>query len=230
MTSQPPTHPLADPLRDPHGDSDADLPVGSLAGPSTVFPAMPPAGPPNLHGPATDRRVARLAELGLERVDPDFDAFAKKLAEAARDTIGMTDTPIGIVNFLTGTRQFFAGLHVPPAVLPNSAVGVNAGAQVGREMPLDYGWCPYVVDWNKVLVLDDVCSYPRFWGNPALDEVDIRSYMGAPITDSTGTILGTICVIDHQQRPWGRKGFELIKTYAADLNEHIRAREQALEP
>jgi GAF domain-containing protein len=205
----------------------AGLPAGSPTDLPDDLTADLLAGSPNLRGPATDRRIARLAELDLERVDPEFDAFAKKLAEAARDEIGMTDSPIGIVNFLTGTRQFFAGVYVPPAVLPDSAVGASR-AQVGREMPLDYGGCPYVVEWEKAVVLGDVCAYPRFWGNPAFDEVDIRSYMGAPVTDSTGTILGTVCVIDHQQRPWGRNGLQLIKTYAADLSERIRAREQRL--
>lgn len=78
---------------------------------------------------------------------------------------------------------------------------------------------------RKALVLEDVCDYPRFAGNPVVDEIGIRSYMGAPLIDRSGVALGTICVVDTDVRPWGRAGLETIKALAAELMEQINRRE-----
>ncbi|MBM7167778.1 GAF domain-containing protein [Streptomyces sp. G44] len=151
-------------------------------------------------------RVRRLRELGLgDRTDPALDLFADRLAE-------LTGAPYAMVNFLDGHRQFFAGLHAPDHAL-------------GRYLARDHGYCPYVVARRKALVLEDVRDYPRFAGNPVVDETGIRSYLGAPLIDRTRTVLGTVCVVDVEPRRWGRAGLDTIKTLAAELVEQIHRRE-----
>ncbi len=78
---------------------------------------------------------------------------------------------------------------------------------------------------RKALVLEDVLDYPRFAGNPVVDEFGIRSYLGAPLIDSTGMVLGTVCVADLAPRAWGRTGLETIKSAAADLVVRLERRE-----
>ncbi|MCX5229983.1 GAF domain-containing protein [Streptomyces sp. NPDC006553] len=159
-------------------------------------------------------RVRRLRELGLgERPEPAFDAFAHRLAD-------VTGVPFSMVNFIDENRQFFAGLHTPEG----TAATAGAGG-VGRFMARDHGYCPHVVVRRKALVLEDVRDYPRFAGNPVVDEIGIRSYMGAPLMDRTGVALGTVCVVDTDVRPWGRAGLETIKAMAAELMEQINRRE-----
>jgi GAF domain-containing protein len=154
------------------------------------------------------QRVLRLRELGLgDAPDPEFDEFARTLAASA-------GTAFAMVNFIDTEWQYYAGLY--PA----------AGAE-RRAAALDRGWCPHVVVRRLPLVLDDVCDYPRFAGNPVVDEVGIRTYVGAPLIDRTGTVLGTVCVSDREPRPWGRAGLEFIKAQAADLIERIHQREPA---
>jgi GAF domain-containing protein len=189
----------------------------------------PLGGPPDLStGPDAARRLARLTELDLIHVDPEWDAFAQRLAESARDLIESTDTPVAMVNFLTDRTQFFAGLYAPAPAVPDSVVaaGPGAGGELPRQMPLDYGGCPHVVANGKALVLDDVCAWRGFWGNPVVDKYGVRSYLGAPLRDRTGTILGTVCVIDQEVRPWGKRGRNLIKDHAATLVERIHDRER----
>lgn len=164
------------------------------------------------------RRVRRLRELGLgDQPEPEFDEFARKLAE-------LTGAPYGMVNFISEDRQYFAGLYRPPT----GPAGVDAPAAADdpdRTMDKDHGWCPHVVVRRLALVLDDVCAYPRFAGNPVIDKIGIRAYLGAPLIDQTNTALGTICVIDTQQREWGRDGLRIIKSMAADLVNRINQRE-----
>ncbi|OEV03941.1 GAF domain-containing protein [Streptomyces oceani] len=170
-------------------------------------------------------RVARLRELGIgETPVPEFDDFARKLAN-------ITGAPYAMVNFIDEERQYFAGLYAPGSdqaveLGPSGQAG-GQSAGVGRVMARDHGYCPHVVVRRKALVLEDVCDYPRFAGNPVVDEIGIRSYLGAPLIDRTGMSLGTVCVVDQEPRPWGRQGLETIKTMAADLVDQIHRREQA---
>ncbi|WP_367319488.1 GAF domain-containing protein [Streptomyces sp. HUAS ZL42] len=173
------------------------------------YDAPRPAGrllltPEDKEAPA---RTWRLRRMGLgEHPDPALDAFAARLAE-------LVGAPYAMVNFLDEERQFFAGLHVPDA--PPPAPGVKP--RPGRTLPRDHGYCPHVVVRRKALVLEDVRDYPRFAGNPIVDEYGVHSYLGAPLIDSTGMVLGTVCVADLAPRPWGKAGLEAIKSSAGDL-------------
>jgi GAF domain-containing protein len=164
-------------------------------------------------------RTERLRRLGLgERPDPALDAFADRLAERTR-------APYAMVNFLDSHRQFFAGLHRPARDVLNVDTPVGADPadgggprpELGRHLPRDHGFCPHVVVRRRALVLEDVGEYPRFAGNPVVDEFGIRSYLGAPLIDGTGMVLGTVCVVDVEPRPWGREGLAIIKSAAAEL-------------
>ncbi|MFB8032460.1 GAF domain-containing protein [Streptomyces sp. NPDC056004] len=169
-------------------------------------------------------RTQRLRTLGLgERPDAsfdNFDAFADRVAE-------VTEVPFSMVNFIDGNRQFFAGLHTPGGAHKGSDLGATAArsSRSGRYVALDRGYCPHVVVRRKALVLEDVCDYPRFAGNPVVDEIGIRSYLGAPLIDRTGVALGAVCAVDTVPRPWGRAGLDTIKSLAMELVVHIDQRE-----
>jgi len=164
------------------------------------------------------RRVERLRQLGLgEKPEPEFDDFARMLATS-------TKAPLAMVNFIDEKRQYFAGLHAP-AMIQGGPGAIAAADDPARVMTKEQGWCPHVVVRRLPLVLDDVCDYPRFAGNPVVDEVGIRSYIGAPLIDRTGIALGTICIVDLEPRPWGRPGLEFIKAKAAEMIDFISQRE-----
>ncbi|MFH8799145.1 GAF domain-containing protein [Streptomyces sp. NPDC017936] len=165
-------------------------------------------------------RTRRLRRLGLgDRPEPVLDAFADRLAE-------LTGAPYAMVNFIGEERQFFAGLHAP-----RGDAAVRGGKpELGRRLTRDYGYCPHVVVRRKALVLEDVRDYPRFAGNPVVDEYGIRSYLGAPLLDTSGTALGTVCVADLAPRTWGRTGLETVKATAADLAGRLERREAEETP
>lgn len=154
-------------------------------------------------------RVHRLRLLGLaDRPDPALDAFADHLAQLA-------GAPYAMVNFIGEEHQFFAGLSAPALAPVVREDGTRA--EVGRVLPRDHGFCPHVVVRRKALVLEDVRDYPRFAGNAVVDAYGIRSYLGAPLIDSSGMALGTVSAADTEPRIWGRAGLETIKALAADL-------------
>ena len=164
--------------------------------------------------PEVSARMRRLQEPGLgSSPDPQLDEFARRIGDITR-------APLAMVNFIQEDRQYLGGLHAG-----NAIPGPVQAALSGRIFSREHGYCPHVVVRRKALVLDDVCDYPRFAGNPVVDEIGIRSYLGAPLIDRTGVALGTVCVVDLQPRPWGRPGLETIKALAAELVAQIHAHE-----
>jgi len=180
-------------------------------------------------------RLRRLKELGIEnRPVPEFDDFARVLATRAGGQYAM-------VNIFDETHQYFAGYYeagpeIAPGQEPDEAAGSEEPGEPDeaeasdasssgemREMERDHGYCVHVAARRRALVLDDVRDYPRFAGNPVVDEIGIHAYLGAPLIDSTGTLLGTVCVVDTEPQQWGREGLDLIKSMATDLVKRIES-------
>ncbi len=168
-------------------------------------------------------RMKRLAELGLgTQPIRAFDQVADRLADQAGSEYAM-------VNFLTDSEQNFAGLHAPTGEKADALQAAQATVRVApsRTMRLDHGYCPHVIRRRLSLVLDDVCNYPRFSVNPVVNEMNIRSYMGAPLIDAkTGIALGTVCAVSTNTSSWGREGLDLIKATAAEVMEIIARSER----
>jgi GAF domain-containing protein len=174
----------------------------------------------------SELRGQRLNELGLgPRSVPEFDAFAEKLARAAAALVGSDALPFTMVNLVgAGQQQYFAGLFVP--TFPDGTT-----PELDRAVPSrDLGYCLHVVDRKKALVLDSVEISPRFASNGVVDGFGIRSYMGAPLIDSTGTAIGTVCVNDIEPRPWGKEGLDLIRAYRDEMMRYIESRKEGESP
>ncbi|MFD5429789.1 GAF domain-containing protein [Streptomyces sp. NPDC127084] len=167
-------------------------------------------------------RAARLREIGIgEAPVQEFDDFAHRLAL----TLGAR---YAMVNFIDDNRQYFAGLYSPTA--GQMVQLAPQQDQMDRVMARDHGYCPHVVVRRKALILEDVCDYPRFAGNPVVDELGIRSYAGAPLLDrKTGMALGTICVVDTDVQPWGRQGLQTIKAMAQQMADRVHHIESGLQ-
>lgn len=159
-----------------------------------------------------NHRAARLRELGiLEEPDPEFDEFARGLALDL-------NAPFAMVNIIGPERQYFAGLY--PSSLDR---GVDPKTDPLRTMACDHGYCMYVVTRKHAMALDEVMDYHLFAGNPVVDAIGVRAYLGAPLIDHTGT-LGTICVVDTKPHDWGAHGVAFIKARAAALVKQIGQR------
>jgi len=161
-------------------------------------------------------RNTRLAQMGVtDQPFPELDAIAERMRE-------ITGASYAMVNFVIDGRQYFAGLSSPsgPQTLSN-------GQTPGREMELDQGFCPHVVSRGTALPLADVCAYPRFAGNRVVDELGIRTYLGAPVKDpASGVTLGTVCVVDTEPIPWTKEDVENIKSMAEKVTSVLQRREQ----
>ncbi|MEU2227024.1 GAF domain-containing protein [Streptomyces sp. NPDC018347] len=176
-------------------------------------PLIPPTttavtGPQTQQTPELAQRYELLARLGVPTAtSEDFDELARTMATQAGFLYGFVNL------FLE--KQTFVGLHQPPA---DSGYVI-----VGRTMSRDHGWCPEVMARRKALPLHDVHASPRFSGNQVVDAVGIRSYFGAPLIHDSGTVLGTVCVIDPEKRPLSeaRRLRDIVIDAGVQVMDHI---------
>ncbi|MEU1296080.1 GAF domain-containing protein [Streptomyces sp. NPDC005840] len=171
-------------------------------------PFVPAAPALNSQPPELAQRYELLSRLGVPPVaNEDFDDLARNVAERARFLYGFVNL------FLD--EQTFVGLHQPPT---NSGFVI-----VGRTMSRDHGWCPEVMARRKALPLHDVHASPRFSGNAVVDAVGIRSYFGAPLIHASGTVLGTVCVIDPEKRSLreARHLRDIVINASSQVMDHI---------
>jgi hypothetical protein len=177
-----------------------------------------------------EQRRRRLQLLGLNAPEPEA-----KFDRVARLAGALTQTPLAMINFINDERQMFRGMYVPPAAVDGAegqdrAVSFDLGdlPELARDAPMHYGFCPHTVAQGSQLALDDVFDYPRFKGNPIVNEMGLRSYLGTPLVDHTGVILGTVCVGDMRPRQWSAQNLENMQSLAQTLLSEFQLRDSLL--
>ncbi len=134
--------------------------------------------------PFPENEEARLAEL--ESLD-----ILDSLPEEAYDAITLLasqicDVPIALINLIDRDRQWF-----------KSRVGVPVS-----ELPREHAFCGYaILEPNEMTIVRDAASDYRFADNPlVISAPSIRFYAAVPLVTTSGSALGTLCVIDREPR------------------------------
>jgi hypothetical protein len=178
---------------------------------------------------ADEQRERRLQRLGLNSPEPEekFDRIATLASSLA-------GAPIAMVNFIGG-QQMFRGLCFPPA---DQKQGDRAGVPFGigdlpptpdtRDAPIDIGFCPHVVRQKAQLAIEDVLASRHYRNNPVVEALNVRAYLGTPLQDNTGLIIGTVTVADVRPHRWTDKQKSEMQFLAETLKPEFQLRDSVL--
>jgi GAF domain-containing protein len=159
-------------------------------------------------------RLAALRRLVLLD-SPPSGAFDRVVRLAAR----VLDAPISLVTLIDRDRQFF-----------KASVGLPEPVATARQTPMAYSICQYVVADAAPLMIDDTRLDARLAGHPAVVDLGVLAYAGAPLF-SDGYAVGTLCVLDVSPRQWSERDqdnlADLASIAAREARLHLQERLEA---
>jgi GAF domain-containing protein len=137
------------------------------------------------------------------------DDALDRIAHLASRVIG---SEMALVSLVDKHRQFFAGQH-----------GLDAPWRDTRET-LSQAICRWVVATGDVVQVDDIAADDRTAGHEARTVLEVGSYLGAPLSDEGGNVLGSLCVINHHPHAWTSDERDLLVDLSAAANSELRGR------
>jgi PAS domain S-box-containing protein len=141
---------------------------------------------------------------------PAEDAFDRVARMAAR----LLDVPIALVPLIEDDRQFF-----------KACVGLPEPWASARQTPLSHSLCQHVVVARRPLAIGDTGRDAVARDNPLVRELGLAAYLGVPLIDDTsGYVLGSVCVADHRPREWTPDQVAILTDLAGLVMTQIQLR------
>lgn len=109
------------------------------------------------------------------------------------------DVPTAVVSLVDRDRQWF-----------KSKVGFDAD-----ETPREQSFCAHAILQRGVMQVADALQDPRFADNPLVTGPSrVRFYAGAPVAAADGSLVGSLCIIDHRARQLDADQLALLRDLA----------------
>ena len=158
-------------------------------------------------------RLAALTRSGLLDSEPEV-SFDRVSQIASR----LLQAPVALLSLVDDHRQFF-----------KSMVGLSGEVAHRRETPLSHSFCRHVAYSGAPLVVDDAPQHPLVKDNGAIKDLAVIAYLGVPVSDPDGHVLGSFCVIDHQPRAWSERDLTTLQDLASLIKTEIALRRKIQE-
>ncbi|TEA06947.1 GAF domain protein [Mycobacteroides salmoniphilum] len=173
---------------------------------------------------ATLAAVAAVGErccVASAETNPHLAALAPRLDEVAR-LLGVRS--VLVMRSEPGAMAVAATAGEAAEHYAVGAVGKKAGDDPG-EVPL---YCEHVVDTGDEVFVRDSRVDKRFAGNEDEIEFGLTNYLGLPVHDSDGEVVGTVCVLDEVAREYTSAERDELVGLRAHVETILRADGSAL--
>jgi serine phosphatase RsbU (regulator of sigma subunit)/PAS domain-containing protein len=109
-----------------------------------------------------------------------------RLAELAARLLGADASQVSL---LTDVQLVAGGTGLPPGT-------------IGSETPLADSLCTVTAAGGRPLAIGDARADERLRGLPPVASGQVRAYLGTPLTDAGGQVIGSLCVFGPGVREW----------------------------
>jgi PAS domain S-box-containing protein len=143
------------------------------------------------------------------------DAIFDRLAKLTAQALG---SPAALVSRLDSAQHelLFTGSFGLPEILS------------GQRAVLSDTLCQHVLTTGGPVQVEDVPAHSQFGGAALVAELGIGAYLGVPLTAPDGELVGVICAIDREPRPWSEQQLELLEGLGATVMTEINLRTSTL--
>jgi DNA-binding response OmpR family regulator len=149
------------------------------------------------------KRLRALRGLALLDTPPEerFDRITRLAASHF-------DVPLAMVTLVDADRQWFKSRH----------------GDIAAQTPRDPAFCAHAILGSRALVIPDALGDDRFADNPLVTAKSrVRFYAGQPVTAPDGSIVGTLCVMDHRPRDFDAADLRVLVDLASMVERELHA-------
>lgn len=145
-----------------------------------------------------------------ERGPPPSQAACDRLtAMAAR----ILRVPAAVLSVLDRDRPFLMASH-----------GLPEGGRSWATTPLTVSLGHHAGSSREPFVLEDVRDHALLADDPAVEDLGLVSFLGVPLLDGGGTVLGILGVIDHRPRTWSDEEIRNLEDIGSAVVTEIELR------
>ena len=153
-----------------------------------------------INAPVPENEFERL--ISLSNLDLDYSDHQNNFKDLAKLAAKVAGTSISLVNMIDSLTQW---------TISNYGMDID---QMLREDTV----CQYTIMNNEPLEIGDLSTDERFKEKSYVTgDPNIRYYYGVPLQLSAGLNIGSLCVIDSQQRALDPEKIELLKIIADEI-------------
>ncbi|HEX6370938.1 MAG TPA: GAF domain-containing protein [Longimicrobium sp.] len=154
---------------------------------------------------------ARLREIiDLDLLAPDVDPLLADIAASAAERLGL---PVSLISVVLDEALHVAGFHGPEGLWLDET----------RGHPVEWSFCATSVRTRDAFVVENAETHPDHSTNPLVTQDGVRCYAGVPMISSRGYVLGNLCVVGLEQRPFSQADVAVLRDLA---DEAVRRLEQ----
>lgn len=97
------------------------------------------------------------------------------------------------------------------------------------EVPRQQTICQYTIMTPEVLVIEDTFLDEKSANNPLVKEGNIRFYVGVPLVDEQGFVLGTLCAIDYEPKTISAKQIHSLEKLGKAVTKVLTNKRKMLQ-
>ncbi|SNS67761.1 hypothetical protein SAMN06295967_1165 [Belliella buryatensis] len=134
----------------------------------------------------------------------------QELNELAEIASAIFDTPVSIVSFIDDERQWY-----------KAKIGLDF-----NEVKIEKTFCKYTLDNpDDILIIDNPLEDVRVKDNELVTcDGGIKFYASAPLVSGHGNVLGTVCVIDYEEKKFSNKKYEALRLISKKVMDYLETR------